>query len=292
MAHRISVRELLDAGVHFGHQTRRWNPKMAPYIFGARNGIHIIHLEKTAKAFDEAYEYMVDRVAGGADVLFVGTKKQADEAIEQAARNCGMHYVTKRWLGGTLTNFRTIRQSIERLRRLEDLLSDEEKAKHLSKKETLSIRRQIEKIERALGGVKNLKDLPGCLFVIDIAKERIAVREARRLGIPIVAVVDTNCDPDEVDFPIPGSPPIRMAEPGTRPPPRARSSSASPVPCRCGIWPGASSGTNSTARPPLDRSCFCEKTVAGASSANVFHSPQSGHWPCQRCATLPQAWHT
>ncbi|MFN7954636.1 MAG: 30S ribosomal protein S2 [bacterium] len=201
----LSVKELLDAGAHFGHQTRRRNPKMNPYIFGARNGIHIIHLDKTQKLFDRAYDYIAESVAGGGDVLFVGTKKQAEDAIEEAAKGCGMHHVTKRWLGGTLTNFRTVRQSVEKLKKMQALLEDEERARLIGKKEQLAIRRRIEKIERSLGGVKDMKDLPGCMFVIDIGKERIAVSEARRLGIPIVAVVDTNCDPDLVDYPIPGN---------------------------------------------------------------------------------------
>ncbi len=201
----VSVKELLDAGAHFGHQTRRRNPKMNQYIFTARNGIHIIHLDKTQKLFDKAYDYVVESVASGGDILFVGTKKQAEDAIEEAAKGCQMHHVTKRWLGGTLTNFRTVRQSVEKLKKMESLLEDEERARLIGKKEQLAIRRRIEKIERSLGGVKNMKDLPGSLFVIDIGKERIAVAEARRLGIPIVAVVDTNCDPDLVDYPIPGN---------------------------------------------------------------------------------------
>ncbi len=201
----LTVKELLDAGAHFGHQTRRRNPKMNPYIFGARNGIHIIHLDKTQKLFDRAYDFVVESVAQGGDILFVGTKKQAEDAIGDAATGCHMHHVTKRWLGGTLTNFRTVRQSVEKLKKMQSLLEDEERAKLIGKKEQLAIRRRIEKIERSLGGVKDMKELPGSLFVIDIGKERIAVAEARRLGIPIVAVVDTNCDPDLVDYPIPGN---------------------------------------------------------------------------------------
>ncbi len=199
----IQMKELLEAGVHFGHQTRRWNPKMKPYIFGKRNGIHIVDLQKTLQHFDEAAEYVRDLAANGRNVLFVGTKRQAQDAIREEAMRCGMFYVNHRWLGGTMTNFRTIRKSIERFRDIESTLANEEA--HLTKKERIKLERQRRKMERALGGIKDMEDLPDALFVIDTVHEHIAVREANRLGIPVVAVVDTNCDPEEVDFPIPGN---------------------------------------------------------------------------------------
>ncbi len=199
----IQMKELLEAGVHFGHQTRRWNPKMKPYIFGKRNGIHIIDLQKTQQHFEEAAEFIREVAAAGRNVLFVGTKRQAQDAIREEAMRCGMFYVNHRWLGGTLTNFKTIRKSIDRFKEIERTLSAEESL--LTKKERIRLERQRRKMERALGGIKDMEDLPDALFVIDTVHEQIAVREANRLGIPVVAVVDTNCDPEEVDFPIPGN---------------------------------------------------------------------------------------
>jgi small subunit ribosomal protein S2 len=199
----IQMKELLEAGVHFGHQTRRWNPKMKPYIFGKRNGIHIVDLQKTLQHFDEAAEFVRDLAAGGRNLLFVGTKRQAQEAIREEAARCGMFYVNHRWLGGTMTNFSTIRKSIDRFKEIEGTLASEEA--HLTKKERIRLERQRRKMERALGGIKEMEDLPDALFVIDTVHEHIAVKEANRLGIPVVAVVDTNCDPEEVDFPIPGN---------------------------------------------------------------------------------------
>ncbi len=199
----IQMKELLEAGVHFGHQTRRWNPKMKPYIFGKRNGIHIIDLQKTQQHFEEAAEFIREVAAAGRNVLFVGTKRQAQDAIREEATRCGMFYVNHRWLGGTLTNFKTIRKSIERFKEIERTLASEESL--LTKKERIRLERQRRKMERALGGIKEMEDLPDALFVIDTSHEQIAVKEANRLGIPVVAVVDTNCDPEEVDFPIPGN---------------------------------------------------------------------------------------
>lgn len=200
----ISMKELLEAGVHFGHQTKRWNPKMKKYLFGERNGIYIIDLQKTLKQFTEACEFLRDLAAGGGTVLFVGTKKQAAETIQQEAGRCGMFWVNQRWLGGTLTNFATIRKSVQRLKYLEDL---EQKGtlERLTKKEGLRLMRERQKLTHALAGIKEMDRLPGAIFVIDTKKERIAVREANRLGVPVVAVVDTNCDPDEITHPIPGN---------------------------------------------------------------------------------------
>ena len=197
------MKELLEAGVHFGHQTRRWNPKMKPFIFGKRNGIHIVDLQKTLQYFEDAGEFVRDLAAKGRNVLFVGTKRQAQDAIREEAVRCGMFYVNHRWLGGTMTNFRTIRKSIDRFKEIEGILANEES--HLTKKERIRLERQRRKMERALGGIKDMEDLPDALFVIDTVHEHIAVREANRLGIPVVAVVDTNCDPEEVDVPIPGN---------------------------------------------------------------------------------------
>jgi len=199
----IQMKELLEAGVHFGHQTRRWNPKMKPFIFGKRNGIHIVDLQKTLQHFDDAATFVRDLAANGRNILFVGTKRQAQDAIREEAVRCGMFYVNHRWLGGTMTNFRTIRKSIDRFKEIEATLSNEES--HLTKKERIRLERQRRKMERALGGIKDMEDLPDALFVIDTVHEHIAVREANRLGIPVVAVVDTNCDPEEVDVPIPGN---------------------------------------------------------------------------------------
>jgi small subunit ribosomal protein S2 len=197
------MKELLEAGVHFGHQTRRWNPKMKPFIFGKRNGIHIVDLQKTLHHFEDAAEFIRDLAAGGRNVLFVGTKRQAQDAIREEAERCGMFFMNHRWLGGTMTNFRTIRKSIQRFKEIEKILSNEES--HLTKKERIRLERQRRKMERAFGGIKDMEGLPDALFVIDTVHEHIAVKEANRLGIPVVAVVDTNSDPEEVDFPIPGN---------------------------------------------------------------------------------------
>ncbi len=201
----ISMKQLLEAGVHFGHQTSRWNPKMRPYIFGARNGIHIIDLQQTVTMFKTAAAYVRDLAAGGGNLLFVGTKKQAQEAIKEEAERCGMFHVQNRWLGGTLTNFATIRQSIERLRKLEEMENDPKIVDALTKKEMLGLKREKEKLEQSLVGIKGMRKLPDAIFVIDPKQEEIAVKEARKLGIPVVAVVDTNCDPDVVDHKIPGN---------------------------------------------------------------------------------------
>jgi len=199
----IQMKELLEAGVHFGHQTRRWNPKMKPYIFGKRNGIHIVDLQKTLQHFDEAAEFVRELAVGGRNILFVGTKRQAQDAIREEASRCGMFYVNHRWLGGTMTNFRTIRKSIDRFKEIEGILNSEESP--LTKKERIRLERQRRKMERALGGIKEMEELPDALFIIDTVHEHIAVKEANRIGIPVVAVVDTNCDPEEVDFPVPGN---------------------------------------------------------------------------------------
>ncbi len=200
----VSMKHLLEGGVHFGHQTRRWNPKMAPYIFTERNGIYIIDLQKTMRKIETAYQFVNEIAARGGTVLFVGTKKQAQDAVREEATRCGMFYVNNRWLGGTLTNFQTIKKRIDRLHELRE--QDEAGAWYgLPKKEIASRRLELEKLERNLGGVADMKQLPSCLFVVDTKKEHIAVAEARRLHIPIVAIVDTNCDPEEVDFVIPGN---------------------------------------------------------------------------------------
>ena len=200
----LSMKQLLEAGVHFGHQTKRWNPKMKPYIFGARNGIYIIDLQKTVKLFDEVYHFIVDVVSQGEKVLFVGTKKQAQDSTIAESQRCGMFHVTNRWLGGTLTNFVTIKKNIEKLKELEAVKTDG-RIEQYSKKEALEIDREIEKLEYALGGIKNMQKLPGALFIIDPRKERIAAAEAKKLGIPAVGLLDTNCDPDDVDYTIPGN---------------------------------------------------------------------------------------
>jgi small subunit ribosomal protein S2 len=200
----VSIKELLEAGVHFGHQTKRWNPKMKKFLFGERNGIYIIDLQKTLKKFLEAQGFIQDVAARGAAVLFVGTKKQAVDTIQEEAARAGSPYVNRRWLGGTLTNFQTITKSISRLKQLEDMKATG-KFEAFSKKEVLRLDREMEKLNNALVGIKQMEQLPGAVFVIDPKNERIAVREARRLAIPVVAIVDTNCDPDEVDFPIPGN---------------------------------------------------------------------------------------
>ncbi len=200
----ISMKQLLEAGVHFGHQTRRWNPKMAPYIFTERNGIYIIDLQKTVKKIDEAYDFMKTVGESGKPVLFVGTKKQAQQAIVDEANRCGMYYVSERWLGGMLTNHKTIATRIKRLNDINRMEEDGTFDK-LSKKEVIKLRAEAEKLEKFLGGIKEMKGMPGALFIVDPKKERIAVKEARILGIPIVGIVDTNCDPDDVDYVIPAN---------------------------------------------------------------------------------------
>jgi len=198
------MKQLLEAGVHFGHQTKRWNPKMKEYIFGSRNGIYIIDLQKTVRLFKEAYKFVVDAVGRGEHILFVGTKKQAQDSISEEAQRAGMFYVNQRWLGGTLTNFRTIKKNVERLKKIEKMKEDGT-FDALPKKEVLGLEKERGKMERTLGGIKDMGRLPGGLFIVDPRKESIAVRESRKLGIPIVAIVDTNCDPDEVDYIIPGN---------------------------------------------------------------------------------------
>ena len=200
----ISMKQLLEAGVHFGHQTRRWNPKMAKYIFTERNGIYIIDLQKTVKKVDEAYAFLRDIAAEGKSVLFVGTKKQAQEAIKEEALRANMFYVNERWLGGMMTNFQTIQKRVSRLKELEAMEADGT-FEVLTKKEVQGLRHEMEKLEKYLGGIKEMNKLPGALFVVDPRKERIAVAEARKLNIPIMAIVDTNCDPDEIDYVIPGN---------------------------------------------------------------------------------------
>ena len=200
----ISMKQLLEAGVHFGHQTRRWNPKMATYIFTERNGIYIIDLQKTVKKLEEAYFFVRDMAASGESILFVGTKKQAQDAIKEEAERCGQFYVNARWLGGMLTNFKTMRTRIARLNQLQKMQADGT-FDLLPKKEVIKLQLEIAKLEKYLGGVKEMKKLPGALFVVDSRKEKNAIAEARKLGIPIVAIVDTNCDPDEIDYVIPGN---------------------------------------------------------------------------------------
>ncbi|HEY8910547.1 MAG TPA: 30S ribosomal protein S2 [Desulfosporosinus sp.] len=200
----ISMKQLLEAGVHFGHQTRRWNPKMARFIFTERNGIYIIDLQKTVKKVDEAYNFVRNLATEGGTMLFVGTKKQAQESVKDEATRCGMYFVNERWLGGMLTNFQTIQKRVDRLRVLEKM-EVEGVFDVLTKKEVSALRHEMEKLERFLGGIKTMKKLPDALFIVDPRKERIAVAEARRLHIPIVAIVDTNCDPDEIDVVIPAN---------------------------------------------------------------------------------------
>ena len=200
----ISMKQLLEAGVHFGHQTRRWNPKMKEYIFTERNGIYIIDLQKTVKKAEEAYNFVRSVAEAGDSILFVGTKKQAQESIEQEAKRCEMFYVNQRWLGGMLTNFKTIQTRIAKLRKIEKMEADGDFA-YLPKKEVIKLKAEQEKLEKNLSGIKDMKKLPGAMFVVDPRKEHIAVMEARALGIPVVAIVDTNCDPDEVDYAIPGN---------------------------------------------------------------------------------------
>ncbi len=201
---QFTMKQLLEAGVHFGHQTRRWNPKMAPYIFGSRNGIHIIDLQKTLRLANEAYVFMNELAAAGGRVLFVGTKRQARDAVKEEALRAGQFYVNHRWLGGTLTNFATVQQSV---RKMKDLQRKKEDGvfELLTKKEALQLQRELDKLERSLGGIKDMISLPDCLFVIDVRKEELAVKEAQKLGIPVVAVVDSNCDPSNIDYVIPGN---------------------------------------------------------------------------------------
>ena len=200
----VAMKQLLEAGVHFGHQTRRWDPKMAEYIFQARNGIHIIDLQKTSKKLDEAYEFIKGQVEEGKTVLFVGTKKQAQECVKEAAEKCGMYYVDQRWLGGMLTNFDTIKTRIKRLKDLEKMQEDGT-FEVLPKKEVILLKKEMEKLEKNLGGIKDMTELPGALFIVDPKKERIAILEAKKLNIPVVGLVDTNCSPEDVDYPIPGN---------------------------------------------------------------------------------------
>ncbi len=200
----ISMKELLEAGVHFGHQTKRWNPKMKPYIFGARNGIYIIDLQKTVRYFKSAYNFVRETAEDGSTILFVGTKKQAQDSVAEEALRCGQYYVNQRWLGGMLTNFSTVKQSIERLKKL-DAMFEDGTIEAYTKKEALKMDKEREKLEKVLGGIKNMTKLPGMMFVIDPKNEEIAVQEAKKLGIPVVAIVDTNCDPDMIDYVIPGN---------------------------------------------------------------------------------------
>ena len=200
----ISMKQLLEAGVHFGHQTRRWNPKMAEYIYTERNGIYIINLQKTVKKIVEAYDFIKEVAANGEDILFVGTKKQAQESIKEEAQRVGMYYVNARWLGGMLTNFKTIKKRIERLNQL-NKMEEDGTFELLPKKEVAKLKLEIEKLDKYLGGIKDMKKLPGAMFIVDPRKEKIAVSEAKKLDIPVVAIVDTNCDPDEVDYVIPGN---------------------------------------------------------------------------------------
>ena len=200
----VAMKQLLEAGVHFGHQTRRWDPRMAEYIFQARNGIHIIDLQKTSKKLDEAYDFVREQAEEGKTILFVGTKKQAQDCMKEAALKCGMYYVDKRWLGGMLTNFDTIQTRIKRLKDLETMAEDG-KFDVLPKKEVILLKKEMDKLEKNLGGIKDMKELPGVIFLVDPKKERIAVLEAKKLGIPLVGLVDTNCNPDDVDYVIPGN---------------------------------------------------------------------------------------
>ena len=200
----VAMKQLLEAGVHFGHQTRRWDPKMAEYIFQARNGIHIIDLQKTSKKIDEAYAFLKEQVEEGKTVLFVGTKKQAQECVKEAAEKSGMYYVDQRWLGGMLTNFDTIRTRVQRLKDLEKMQEDGT-FEVLPKKEVILLKKEMEKLERNLGGIKNMEEIPGVIFLVDPKKEHIAILEAKKLGIPVIGLVDTNCNPEEVDYAIPGN---------------------------------------------------------------------------------------
>ena len=200
----VAMKQLLEAGVHFGHQTRRWDPRMAEYIFQARNGIHIIDLQKASKKIDEAYEFIKEQVEEGKTVLFVGTKKQAQECMKEAAQKCGMYYVDQRWLGGMLTNFDTIKSRVQRLKELEAMEQDGT-FDVLPKKEVAALRKEMGKLEANLGGIKEMNELPGVIFLVDPKKEKIAILEAKRLNIPTVGIVDTNCNPEDLDYPIPGN---------------------------------------------------------------------------------------
>jgi small subunit ribosomal protein S2 len=200
----LTMREMMEAGVHYGHQTKRWNPKMKQFIYGARNGVHIIDLQYSVRAFRRAFNFLVTTVAGGKPVLFVGTKKQAQDVIREEAARCSQFHVTNRWLGGTLTNFHTVKGSIERLHNIEKMSTDGT-FERMTKKEVIGLTREREKLEKALGGIKDMGELPGSVFIVDVVKEHIAVSEARKLEIPIVAVVDTNCDPDLINYAIPGN---------------------------------------------------------------------------------------
>jgi len=200
----INMKELLEAGVHFGHQTRRWNPKMKPYIFGSRNGIHIIDLQKTVSLFGNAYDFITRMVSDGYSLLFVGTKKQAHDSIVEESERCGMFYVVNRWLGGTLTNFQTIRKGINRLKEIQGMIEDGSINRY-TKKEAMKMEKELVKLERNLGGIQDMDELPGAVFVVDPKKEMIAVKEAIKLGIPVVAIADSNCDPDDIDYIIPGN---------------------------------------------------------------------------------------
>jgi len=203
MAH-VTMKMLLEAGVHFGHQTNKWNPKMKPYIFGARNGIYIVDLQQTVGMFEVAYRFIIDVIAKGKEVLLVGTKRQAQESIRTEAERCNMPYVNQRWLGGMLTNFNTIKRSIDKLNDLDKMFEDES-INAFPKKEILGLQKERDKLEKVLGGIRNMKDLPGAVFVVDPKRELIAIKEANKLNIPIIAIVDTNCDPDDIDFIIPGN---------------------------------------------------------------------------------------
>ncbi|GAB3489374.1 30S ribosomal protein S2 [Nocardiopsis coralliicola] len=205
MATVVTIRQLLESGVHFGHQTRRWNPKMKRFIFTERNGIYIIDLQKSLAYIDRAYEFVKETVAHGGTILFVGTKKQAQEAIDEQARRVGMPFVNQRWLGGMLTNFSTVHKRLQRLKELEEIDFDDVAASGLTKKELLGLRREKEKLERTLGGIRDMARVPSAVWIVDTKKEHIAISEARKLNIPVVAILDTNCDPDEVDYPIPGN---------------------------------------------------------------------------------------
>lgn len=200
----VTMKQMLETGVHFGHQTRRWNPKMRPYIFGARNGIHIMDLQQTVKLFQKAHDKVVDTVAKGGKVIFIGTKRQAQESVKTEAERSGMYYVTNRWMGGTLTNFQTIRRSIERLKKLESMFADGT-INRFTKKEVLFFQREMDKLNEVLGGIKDMDDIPQMAFIVDPKREDIAVKECRKLGITIAAIVDSNCDPDVVDYVIPGN---------------------------------------------------------------------------------------
>ena len=200
----VAMKQLLEAGVHFGHQTRRWDPKMAEYIYQARNGIHIIDLQKTSKKIDEAYAFVKEQVEEGATILFVGTKKQAQECVKEAAQTCGMYYVDQRWLGGMLTNFGTIRKRVQRLKELERMQEDGT-FEVLPKKEVVNLKKEMEKLEKNLGGIKDMEKLPDMIFIVDSKKERTAILEAKKLNIPVIGLIDTNCSPEDIAYPIPGN---------------------------------------------------------------------------------------